>query len=303
MEMKRLLITSTLLLFSLNSVIYGQCLANAGEDIVVCLTATASELNPTQLGGDPVASGGTEPYTYSWEMSHTTTIGDFTVHYHASDFLSDTTLAHPLLIAPFGEPLVFTLTVTDDLGEQCTDSVEVLFSIFTINLGQFTFNISPGDSIQFNESNIASNYPPFDYVWQPSHGLSDTIGLGIWASPDTSTMYYTIVTDANGCVDTGGVYFIINVIPTNVQDHTNQKVLVRCYPNPAQDMFVMEVTPMRNEQLNFEIYDISGRLVWSKESTLHRQEVDTKTLPSSGTYLYKVSRKNKILGSGQIVTQ
>lgn len=84
-------------------------IADAGEDLVF------TEDETVLLGGVPVASGGTEPYAYSWTPSEN---------------LSDPESATPAITAAVKD-VTYTLTVTDDVGCKATDEVTVFAGIIT----------------------------------------------------------------------------------------------------------------------------------------------------------------------------
>ena len=84
-----------------------ECIADAGPDKSICF-ACGGGSSSVVIGGSPTASGGTEPYTYSW----TPTTG-----------LDDPTIANPTATLSGGR--TYTVTVTDDANGTCSDSMTV----------------------------------------------------------------------------------------------------------------------------------------------------------------------------------
>jgi len=85
---QKLFFTFIIIFFVLTTIIFAQCNVNAGNDKIVC---TGDSLPVIQLGGNPVVTSGYPPYTYCWETSYQ--IGSILLT--ASDFLNDTSIAHP----------------------------------------------------------------------------------------------------------------------------------------------------------------------------------------------------------------
>ncbi|NTW32423.1 MAG: hypothetical protein HGB12_07340 [Bacteroidetes bacterium] len=106
------------------------CTATNSVVVTRNLTATAAGANPTfscsssatfTLGGSPVASGGTAPYTYAWNSS-------------PFDNLSSTNVDHPT--APINSNNTYSLTVTD--ANTCTASNSMVLSVPNTNTFNFT---------------------------------------------------------------------------------------------------------------------------------------------------------------------
>ena len=90
--MKKLLLLLFVFVVASDMPVMGQLIANGGPDIRLCTGVT--NLDSVTLGSEPTASGGYPPYRYIWYGSNT--IGPKNT-YHASYYLSDTTIANPNL--------------------------------------------------------------------------------------------------------------------------------------------------------------------------------------------------------------
>lgn len=170
-----------------------QCIANAGPPSITICEGSSQQLNGT-------ASGGNAPYDFSWSP----TTG-----------LSDPNIANP--IASPTTTTVYTVTVTDDDGEVCTDQITVNVTqapaasltsagpeqVTTFN-GITTFSIcDPSGSWNFSFTDQTAAAPAGNRTidWgdgspnaNPAQGWSvnHTYSQGLW------TMTYTIAY-GNGC--------------------------------------------------------------------------------------------------------
>jgi len=154
-------------------------LANAGPD------KTIASGGSTTLEG--AASGGEPPYSYSWSPS---------------TGLSSTTVAQPS--ASPGSTTVYTLTVTDDLGQTDTDTVTVTVASEVVANAGPDKTIAAGGSTTLQGS-ASGGEPPYTYSWTPATGLSSTTIAQPTASPGSMTVYTLTVTDDLGQTDTDSV--------------------------------------------------------------------------------------------------
>lgn len=192
-----------------------QCIADAGDNIHRCSTDSS-----VTLGGNPTASNGIAPYSYEWKIDPIATGSQSIPYIHASDLLSDTTIANPTFSCSGGfidTAMTFYLKVSDASGCQSHDTIVVSTSIFTTNLASYYYWVEAGDSVFLNESpNIGSLYDITLYDWNPSHGLSDTnVDRGFWAKPDTTIRYALTITDSKGCSSAAEPMYHIYVSPLN----------------------------------------------------------------------------------------
>ncbi len=178
-----------------------QLKVDAGNDVIVCKGENSGEY---KLGGCPVASGGVEPYTYTWIGKHQPfSAMDYWIH--ASDMLNDTTQSNPVLkrVAP-EEWMTLHVKVEDAAGSVGYDSVKIISSYYISALiGPRHVIINRGDSVplSFGNANFYSNFMPLKYYFTPSYGLTDSTDyFNGWAKPDTTTFYYMYVINSVGCV-------------------------------------------------------------------------------------------------------
>lgn len=113
-------------------------------------------------------------------------------------YLSDSLISNPIATAP-NVRTVFNVIVADANRCQSKDSVVLNFFVLPlIDAGPDTsVCLAPGsfrDSAQLHASGGVS------YRWTPTATLNNPNISNPWASPDTNTYYYVLVTDANGCV-------------------------------------------------------------------------------------------------------
>lgn len=260
---------------------FSQLNVDAGQDTTICVTWNST--SPLILGGNPTASGGTAPYTYSWEANYVYTVGSFTTIIPASTFLSDTTIANPNFVYSVESPVVFSLKVSDALGQITFDTVIVSFSTFGTHLLEYSHSMFAGDSIKFvSTPNVGGGTPPFTYLWKPNNGLIDsTLYNNFWLKPIVSTSYYITVTDSVGCVVSGTPVFHIYIDHLGIDDLLNsaeEKIVV--YPNPTNGKLLLKNSGL--DIYNIKIFNHQGKLL--EESSNHKEkDIDLSSF-EDGTY-------------------
>ena len=109
------------------------------------------------IGGSPTASGGTPPYTYLWSPQ--------------SYFLVDSTSANPFIdygqVTQPDSDMLFTVLVTDGLGDTATDQVLIYAHPASISTLADTTGCL-GEINSFSAVNYGT--PPYSYHWWWSDG-------------------------------------------------------------------------------------------------------------------------------------
>jgi hypothetical protein len=202
--------------FCLSSV--AQLSVDAGDSLIVCSGDNAGEYS---IGGAPSATGGVEPYTYSWSGKH------FDLKYpsgkpmwiFALDIMDDTTKSNPVIKDwrnVSEEWTTYYLKVEDAVGNVQVDSVKIIKSAFWVHpIYKLPKTIYRGDSVRFfGDIYFINDFLPLKYSLSPSYGLTDTTDIYGWAKPDTSVTYCLQAINSLGCVSEKIPYWEIEVIDT-----------------------------------------------------------------------------------------
>ncbi|MBK9452066.1 MAG: hypothetical protein IPN95_22130 [Bacteroidetes bacterium] len=203
--------------------------ADAGADGSVC--ANSGSL----IGGSPTASGGVNPYSYSWTPG---------------TGLNSTTDANPT--ASPALTTTYVVTVTDSIGCVGTDSVTVTPSAAVVA------DAGPDLALCFGSSATLGGSPSgsggtgaLTYLWSPATDLSSTTVANPTVTPTSSNTYMLTVTDSLGCfaMDTA-------MVDTNSQLIHDSTTFV--YTGSAQ----MFVVPGCVDSITMDVYGAQGGANW-----------------------------------------
>jgi hypothetical protein len=148
--------------------------------VAVVASAEPAAINPgesSQLSA--AASGGTPPYSYTWTPL--------------------TTLNAPTTEDPIASPsrtTLYSVTVTDAAGLQAVAEVTVTVNLI-VAANATPSSISAGSSAQLSV-NVEGGTPPYSFSWAPADTLSASDVANPTATPETTTTYSVVVTDAAG---------------------------------------------------------------------------------------------------------
>lgn len=283
------------LLFSIGA--KSQCIADAGNDTIICGTSSQSLV----LGGNVVAQDGTPPYTYKWEAEEYLLFEKKT----ASFFLDDTTKAHPSFVEAWDKSVSFKLTVTDSLGNSCSDSVTVAFCSYYFNYYTTKHFINPGDTVDIGPaiSPHLDNPDCGSFVftgWTPDYAISDPMSLSPKVWPDSSVTYQGTFEDTIGCYTVfSNAAYSIEVIPTGVKEDQEGEEDVKVNPNPFSSTTFFTFHDQSPKTL--EVYDNNGKQVRVEKINSNKAEFNRKEL-KAGVYFFRVLDSNKnLIDRGKLV--
>ncbi len=278
--MRNLLLAFVCLLEFYN--LQAQCIADAGQDTTICVD---NGVGAVFFGGSQTVIGGTPPYTYKWETSYTT--GSNT--YYASTFLNDTTLSNPQLTNFAQDSLMFYLTVTDSLGNNCRDSVVIRFCQFVMTLEDKRAYINQGDTVQLYHS-VVSNCSPLQIQWFPNYNISNANIETPIVWPDTTTFYSAIITDSNDCIAID--LFKVFVSPVSVHEFSRDNIF-QIVPNPTSGVFNIIFNETSIKQVR--IMNSVGQIIFEAQSQENKLKVDLTSFPSGIYFLSSLKNDNSVV--------
>jgi len=283
----------SILFLSLLSVkTFGQLTVNAGNDTAVCISVWG--FDTLQIGGNPTASGGIEPYIFTWSTNYT--IGSHT--YGASHFIDDSTNPNPKIINPTDDFLKFTLIVTDNQGTQASDSITVKFSRFYYLTIECTYNINQGDTVRLFGT-MGQGIGPLSYSWSPNYNISNTSASSPLVWPDTSVYYHVYATDSIGCISEPSTCSV-NIKPTGISPIKNTLIKSIVFPNPINNNSTILLNENNIEELTLQLINNLGQTVLIDKFSSNTYMIGNKGL-SKGFYVYVIKNGPKIVSHGQFI--
>lgn len=117
-------------------------------------------------------------------------------------------------------------------------------------------------------------------------------GSGGTASYTVGQMVYTTNTGTSGSVAQGVQQaFKISVV-SGIEEAKGINLSVTAYPNPTTDFLSLEVKEFELSNLNFQLYDMNGKLLQSGKITGNETSIVMSNLVPA-TYFVKVTEGNK----------
>jgi hypothetical protein len=112
-------------------------------------------------------------------------------------------------------------------------------------------------------------------------------GSGGTASYTTGQVVYTTNAGANGSVAQGVQQpYEISVV-SGIEQAKDINLICTAYPNPTNDFFTLKVENYDNENLSYQLFDISGKLLENKKIEGNETTISMGNLVSA-TYFLKI---------------
>jgi hypothetical protein len=279
-------------LIFLSSRAYGQLIVNAGNDTAIC--SNGEDFDTIQIGGNPTAFGGVEPYIYTWSTNYL--IGSQL--YGASRFLDDTTKSNPKIVNPTLDFIKLKLTVRDNLGTKAEDSIIIRFSVFyylTIECIDF---INKGDTVAIS-GNMGQGIGSLSYVWSPNYNISDTSAASPNVWPDTTVQYQVFAIDSIGCISEPSTCSIY-VNTTGISQINNDLIKSEVIPNPINSNSKILISEDIMGNATIQVFNSKGQAILLDKLSSDTYMIGDKIF-ADGFYIYVIKNGNIILSNGKFI--
>lgn len=127
----------------------------------------------------------------------------------------------------------------------------------------------------------------------------NAIGNGGSASYSVGQMVYTTNTGSTGSV-AQGVQQAFEISLLSVTEIEGINISLSAYPNPTTAGLTLEILDSELPDLNYQVFDLQGRLLQSQKITRSRTHIELGHL-ATATYLVKVNQGNKEVKTFQII--
>lgn len=125
-------------------------------------------------------------------------------------------------------------------------------------------------------------------------------GSGGSVSYSVGQITYQTQTGSNGSVAEGVQQpYEISVI-TTIDEAREIHLTVMAYPNPTNDFLTLEMKYFKPLSYQFQLYDMSGKLMHSEKIMDHHTHIDVSFL-TPGTYFLKLTEGNRDYKSFKII--
>lgn len=131
----------------------------------------------------------------------------------------------------------------------------------------------------------------------PASG-GDAVGTGGSSSYTVGQTVYTTHTGTNGTVSQGVQQPYEISTTTGINIKSIDLLGLAIYPNPTTDYLTL--TTKNNENINYQLFNLEGKLIESKKVTENNTKIQMTELPKA-IYFLKVTKSDKIIKSFKII--
>jgi hypothetical protein len=90
--------------------------------------------------------------------------------------------------------------------------------------------------------------------------------------------------------------------PLSVPSNTNESVFFSLYPNPSPGLFNLEISGVGESRANIVVYDMYGRVVYSKQEAQLKEQIDLSTR-QTGIYFLQVTVGNEMFTEKLVIRE
>lgn len=162
-----------------------------------------------------------------------------------------------------------------------------VFKIDVCNYLQGTSTLNPNGNITIQNGEtieLKANTGGINYTWLKDNVIIPNITSNTYLVSESGD-YKVIVNYSNSCDDTSNV---VNITVENLSTFENLNDTATIYPNPANNFIIVKTS--QKENMTFQIFDLSGKLVKTGKSKSN-EKIDVQNL-QKGYYILQVETQD-----------
>lgn len=128
---------------------------------------------------------------------------------------------------------------------------------------------------------------------------NDAVGTGGSVAFSIGQVVYSSNTGTAGTV-AQGVQHAYEIFTVGIQE-TAVNISLSAFPNPTLNNLTLEVNDYNNENLLYQLYDISGKLIGNGQIASSHTQISMEHWPSATYFLHVVNQENQKIQSFKIV--
>ena len=128
---------------------------------------------------------------------------------------------------------------------------------------------------------------------------SDATGSGGTVAYSVGQVVYNYDAGTSGNVEQG-VQHAYEIYVVGIQE-TAAAFSLTAFPNPTVNHLTLAVNDYNNEALLYQLYDISGKLIYNGQITTAQTQISLEDWPSATYFLHVVNQENQKIQTFKIV--
>ena len=126
-------------------------------------------------------------------------------------------------------------------------------------------------------------------------------GNGGTVSFSVGQMVYTTDSKESGSV-VQGVQRPYRITTTDIKKLDNT-LSFKAYPNPSSEDLFLEMNAFRNEKLNYQLYDMQGKLIMTNPIEVPKTQINMRALAVGAYVIHIYDSKNQAIQTIQIIKE
>jgi hypothetical protein len=126
-------------------------------------------------------------------------------------------------------------------------------------------------------------------------------GTGGTVSFSVGQMVYTTDSKEAGAV-VQGIQRPYKITATDIKKLDNT-LSFKAYPNPSSDDLFLEMNAFRNEKLNYQLYDMQGKLIMTNPIEVPKTQINMRALAVGAYVIHIYDSKNQAIQTIQIIKE